>query len=115
MEKKCRCGVAQYKYDEAIVCFFKALAINKKIGANPNCELNIKWLAGIRDKKLGLNKFKISAQKAYEELSPEIKNHIPLHVLFKEPIYRTEPKTGRNDPCPCGSGKKYKQCHGLPN
>jgi preprotein translocase subunit SecA len=22
------------------------------------------------------------------------------------------PKTGRNDPCPCGSGKKYKQCHG---
>ncbi|MFM7661483.1 MAG: preprotein translocase subunit SecA [Bacteroidota bacterium] len=23
-----------------------------------------------------------------------------------------DPKTGRNDPCPCGSGKKYKQCHG---
>jgi preprotein translocase subunit SecA len=22
------------------------------------------------------------------------------------------PKVGRNDPCPCGSGKKYKQCHG---
>jgi len=26
--------------------------------------------------------------------------------------YRDEPKIGRNDPCPCGSGKKYKQCHG---
>jgi len=25
---------------------------------------------------------------------------------------RTQPKVGRNDPCPCGSGKKYKQCHG---
>ena len=25
---------------------------------------------------------------------------------------RQEPKVGRNDPCPCGSGKKYKQCHG---
>lgn len=25
---------------------------------------------------------------------------------------RTEPKIGRNDPCPCGSGKKYKKCHG---
>jgi preprotein translocase subunit SecA len=25
---------------------------------------------------------------------------------------RTEDKIGRNDPCPCGSGKKYKQCHG---
>ena len=27
-------------------------------------------------------------------------------------IRREEPKVGRNDPCPCGSGKKYKQCHG---
>ena len=27
-------------------------------------------------------------------------------------IRNTEPKIGRNDPCPCGSGKKYKQCHG---
>jgi len=25
---------------------------------------------------------------------------------------RKQPKVGRNDPCPCGSGKKYKQCHG---
>ena len=25
---------------------------------------------------------------------------------------RTEPKIGRNEPCPCGSGKKYKHCHG---
>jgi len=23
------------------------------------------------------------------------------------------PKVGRNDPCPCGSGKKYKKCHGA--
>jgi preprotein translocase subunit SecA len=27
-------------------------------------------------------------------------------------IVRTQPKVGRNDPCPCGSGKKYKLCHG---
>ncbi len=27
-------------------------------------------------------------------------------------ITRQAPKVGRNDPCPCGSGKKYKQCHG---
>jgi preprotein translocase subunit SecA len=26
---------------------------------------------------------------------------------------KVEPKVGRNDPCPCGSGKKYKKCHGL--
>ena len=29
----------------------------------------------------------------------------------KQPI-KSEPKIGRNDPCPCGSGKKYKNCHG---
>ena len=28
------------------------------------------------------------------------------------PVKREEPKVGRNDPCPCGSGKKYKKCHG---
>lgn len=28
----------------------------------------------------------------------------------KEPVRRKEPKIGRNDPCPCGSGKKYKMC-----
>ena len=28
------------------------------------------------------------------------------------PFVRDVPKVGRNDPCPCGSGKKYKQCHG---
>lgn len=28
------------------------------------------------------------------------------------PIRRAEPKVGRNDPCPCGSGRKFKQCHG---
>ena len=27
-----------------------------------------------------------------------------------EPIRNREPKVGRNDPCPCGSGKKYKNC-----
>jgi preprotein translocase subunit SecA len=28
-------------------------------------------------------------------------------------VRRDEPKVGRNDPCPCGSGKKYKKCHGV--
>jgi preprotein translocase subunit SecA len=33
-------------------------------------------------------------------------------VPSKQPI-RAEEKVGRNDPCPCGSGKKYKKCHGA--
>jgi preprotein translocase subunit SecA len=28
-------------------------------------------------------------------------------------LRRDTPKVGRNDPCPCGSGKKYKHCHGA--
>lgn len=31
----------------------------------------------------------------------------------KEPVRRSVPKVGRNDPCPCGSGKKYKKCCGA--
>jgi preprotein translocase subunit SecA len=34
-------------------------------------------------------------------------DHAPL-----APYRREEPKLGRNDPCFCGSGKKYKKCHG---
>jgi preprotein translocase subunit SecA len=30
----------------------------------------------------------------------------------REPA-KADPKIGRNDVCPCGSGKKYKNCHGL--
>ena len=32
-------------------------------------------------------------------------------AVKQEPI-KVVPKIGRNDPCPCGSGKKYKNCHG---
>jgi len=35
----------------------------------------------------------------------------PSEPAKQEPI-KVGPKVGRNDPCPCGSGKKYKQCHG---
>jgi preprotein translocase subunit SecA len=30
-----------------------------------------------------------------------------------KPVHRDQPKVGRNDLCPCGSGKKYKKCHGA--
>jgi preprotein translocase subunit SecA len=30
-----------------------------------------------------------------------------------ETVRRDDPKIGRNDPCPCGSGRKYKKCHGA--
>ena len=33
-------------------------------------------------------------------------------MLKEKPVVREEAKVGRNDPCPCGSGKKYKKCCG---
>ena len=35
----------------------------------------------------------------------------PQRPRATQPIH-VGPKVGRNDPCPCGSGKKYKNCHG---
>jgi SEC-C motif-containing protein len=34
-------------------------------------------------------------------------------VAGQKPVVHEGPRVGRNDPCPCGSGKKYKKCHGA--
>jgi preprotein translocase subunit SecA len=36
----------------------------------------------------------------------------PVEERPQQPVVRSGQKVGRNDPCPCGSGKKYKHCHG---
>ncbi len=46
--------------------------------------------------------------EAEGEASPQ-----PLPPPSQMPVHREGPKVGRNDPCPCGSGKKYKHCHGT--
>lgn len=38
--------------------------------------------------------------------------HVPGDTAVKRQPMQADPKIGRNDPCPCGSGKKYKACHG---
>ncbi|MSU54088.1 MAG: preprotein translocase subunit SecA, partial [Opitutaceae bacterium] len=45
---------------------------------------------------------------AAPEAAPEPEVQLP-----KITIRRDAPKVGRNDPCPCGSGKKFKNCHGA--
>jgi len=39
-------------------------------------------------------------------------HHMHSHQIPQQPIVRAGPKIGRNDPCPCGSGKKFKKCCG---
>jgi len=36
----------------------------------------------------------------------------PAEKAVAQPYQRSERKVGRNEACPCGSGKKFKQCHG---
>jgi hypothetical protein len=43
----------------------------------------------------------------HEERAPGFRQTYTQHTI------RKEPKIGRNMPCPCGSGKKYKKCHGI--
>ena len=46
--------------------------------------------------------------------SPELEqSEAPEIPKVAVPIVRATPKVGRNDPCPCGSGKKYKRCCGM--
>jgi preprotein translocase subunit SecA len=79
--------------------------------------------------------YKIEAHRMFEELMAALRREVVgtmFHVTFttepprrqqqtftnrdgdadeRQPV-RAGHKTGRNDPCPCGSGKKYKRCHG---
>lgn len=58
----------------------------------------------IKLKKEQSQQIKEERKDIFSEASEEIK---------KEPVRRAMPKVGRNDPCPCGSGKKYKKCCGA--
>jgi len=51
-------------------------------------------------------------QMQHEEVSALGGEAQPQQGNNPQPFVREGRKVGRNDPCPCGSGKKYKQCHG---
>ncbi|WP_345874802.1 preprotein translocase subunit SecA [Shewanella algae] len=53
-------------------------------------------------------------QHQYQHATSEALNEAEqdAEVAAHTPVVREGEKVGRNDPCPCGSGKKYKQCHG---
>ncbi|MBL1352055.1 MAG: preprotein translocase subunit SecA [Zetaproteobacteria bacterium] len=77
-------------------------------------ELFEKMLGEVREKTM---RTLYNVQVEQEEITPEPE---PEQIVYnrveeEEPVQtfkRKYPKVGRNEPCPCGSGKKYKQCHG---
>ena len=60
--------------------------------------------------KMNVNKTEIDA--AGSDYAANENDYFDPSTTVKQAPVRVEPKIGRNDPCPCGSGKKYKQCHG---
>ena len=60
--------------------------------------------------KMNINKAEIEA--AGEDYAANEKDYFDPAAPVKQAPIRVDPKIGRNDPCPCGSGKKFKQCHG---
>jgi preprotein translocase subunit SecA len=53
-----------------------------------------------------------AAEAATAAMIGEAMSHGSSHAIPSDASADNVPKVGRNDPCPCGSGKKYKQCHG---
>jgi tetratricopeptide (TPR) repeat protein len=51
--------------------------------------------------------------RMFSDLSKSITGRNAFDSYPQETVRREEPKLGRNDPCHCGSGKKYKKCHGA--
>lgn len=69
-------------------------------------EINIDSFPYVPDAKI-VHKMQTLVQQKQEEA----KERERLAQEPKQPYRREEPRVGRNDPCPCGSGKKYKKCH----
>ncbi len=63
-----------------------------------------------------LFRVQVTREEQVEEMQPKSQPMQFLHGSEEEqtaaPVKRDDDKVGRNDPCPCGSGKKYKKCHG---
>ena len=53
-----------------------------------------------------VDKLRALVSKRKEEMAERER----LATMPRQPYVREEPRVGRNDPCPCGSGKKYKKC-----
>jgi uncharacterized protein len=61
------------------------------------------------------NQWRKLVRDAEDALADTVTRLADYWAIVRNPpatIRREQPKVGRNDPCPCGSGRKFKQCHG---
>lgn len=103
------CENYKEEFIEGLIYLLRSSALSFYIGLLVNDALS--WIIHFRD-KMEISKFKLYAHQAYEKLDEELKQYIDLPTICKEPYKSSTGSVGRNEPCPCGSGKKYKNCHG---
>ncbi len=68
-----------------------------------------------REKKTDMSKMNVNKSEidvAGSDYAANENDYYDPSTPVKQAPVRVEPKIGRNDPCPCGSGKKFKNCHG---
>lgn len=96
--------------NKACLYLFKSIALKRQMGmpVHPN---TVNFIIELR-KKVGIVQFKEIARDSFKQLDVELQSFIKMDEFLSEPI-KVEKKLGRNEPCYCGSGKKYKNCHGA--
>ena len=115
-------GELAEKYDVRPVIFMGFLdGVNESITAPndlENMDLDSEVEVEIIPEKLFFNMLKAEADYLYsleqweDVLGEEKMVQIAKEYKQSKTVRRATPKIGRNDPCPCGSGKKYKHCCG---
>jgi len=84
--------------------------------AIPNEQNNAAPIKEGREQKTDMSRLsanKEAIEAAGDDYAANEKDYYdPSGAAVKQEPVKVGPKVGRNDPCPCGSGKKYKNCHG---
>ena len=81
------------------------------LAAGQSCTVLVGWLGSASDGREDAV-LTVTADHASATLSLQAQGADSAQASPVEPVRRGGEKVGRNEPCPCGSGKKYKRCHG---
>ena len=94
-------------YSLALTNLLSSLAYQRRGEIDPVTTTGYVW--GIK-KVLKFQTFRELISAAYEEVPAELRDEIDIEEFTRDRTVTKEVTAGRNDPCPCGSGKKFKRC-----
>lgn len=127
-EMKQSVQLASYEQKDPLLIYkFEAFELFKEMITNTNksivsflcrCGIPVQEEGNVREARQRrtdtsrLRENKAEIEQRGEDYAADENDYYDPTPVKQEPVRREEPKIGRNDPCPCGSGKKYKHCHG---